>query len=209
MGIMDHVLSLVLISVFIGTEANKDGPVFTLPAGPFANYFGVGQCQMKWGKLASGRAEWIKDKCCFKNCNVGKFGSRNPLKNYWFNDDYEENDNRQRTGRCRCCTVTQVQENGNVFWPTSSSAYVCSAWKDGQKCPDMNKDYLGNDLSGHTPTIEASWQNCGKKCQNTAGCKYWTWTPPGSAYPKWCHLKTAKSTVNNFDKAVSGAKGCN
>ena len=77
-----------------------------------------------------------------------------------------------------------------------------------QKCPDMNKDYIGNQLSGHTTTIEETWQNCGKKCQDTAGCKYWTWTPPGSAYPKWCHLKTAKGKVNNFEKAVSGAKGC-
>ena len=77
-----------------------------------------------------------------------------------------------------------------------------------QKCPDMNSDYVGNALAGHTSTVEETWQNCGSKCQSTAGCKFWTWTPPGSAYPKWCHLKNAKSKVSFYDKAVSGAKGC-
>ena len=77
----------------------------------------------------------------------------------------------------------------------------------GQKCPEINIDYPGNDLR---QTIEETWQKCAEKCGNTAGCEYWTWTPPESApkYPKWCFLKTAKGNVKFLYKAVSGAKGC-
>ena len=78
----------------------------------------------------------------------------------------------------------------------------------GQKCPEINIDYIGNSLNNKINKKE-TWQECGKWCRDTPGCNYWTWTPPGSAYPKWCFLKTARaSNVNFFYKAVSGAKGC-
>merc|ERR1719189_23348 len=100
------------------------------------------------------------------------------------------------------------QMSYHAFKEESRNVSMVSTRLADQKCPEVNKDYYGNDLSGHTKTTVDTWQKCGELCQNTPGCKFWTWTPPGSGYPKWCHLKNAKSKVSFYDKAVSGAKGC-
>ena len=93
-------------------------------------------------------------------------------------------------------TLTLKYDRPNVhycFIGTGPSLPEEMRVSSGQKCPEINIDYIGNSLNNKINKKE-TWQECGKWCRDTPGCNYWTWTPPGSAYPKWCFLKTARAS---------------
>jgi len=85
-------------------------------------------------------------------------------------------------------------------------------------CEEVGIDYLGNDNAAlenvrGLDTLLSRWQDCGKLCEKTSKCDFWTFFTKGSSQDRryYCYLKTSdKGRFENdsFDNIVSGAKNC-
>lgn len=70
-------------------------------------------------------------------------------------------------------------------------------------CFENGVDYFGDDIKS-ARTRDAT--TCQKKCQETHGCRYWTWTR--SAPKNRCFMKDGQGTIKKKRRATSGPREC-
>ena len=71
------------------------------------------------------------------------------------------------------------------------------------ECFTENIDFYGNDLKKFKPVPNA--KDCQLKCQQTEGCKFWSYKPVEG---KDCWLKTNNNFKEDKSNRISGPKYC-
>ena len=71
----------------------------------------------------------------------------------------------------------------------------------------------GTDFAGcrlGSPTTEGSWQECAKRCSQTKGCNYWSWSHKlvASNLALKCYLKSDRCNAQSGPQWLSGNKAC-
>ena len=78
--------------------------------------------------------------------------------------------------------------------------------------PMINKNIDGKNIE--IANDIDTWDACGKKCDENAACKYFTWVDVtyngvhGTGIRKRCHLKNVKDGISDQAGLISGSKGC-
>ena len=73
---------------------------------------------------------------------------------------------------------------------------------EGQECPLMGVDILFHDIDSKADVED--WEACGKFCQSTDGCKFWTY----NTKTLLCFVKDQNTYSEHNDIAISGDSNC-
>ena len=73
-------------------------------------------------------------------------------------------------------------------------------------CFEDDVDYFGDDIKRARNIPDAT--TCQKKCQETRGCRYWTWTSKGFFLRNRCFMKDGQGTKKKKGGAISGPREC-
>ena len=76
-------------------------------------------------------------------------------------------------------------------------------------CFEANIDFGGNEIDHNNKySSKNTSEECGKLCNETEPCEYWTWAKPSHNTPNTCYLKKELGLMKYDDRTISGRKHC-